>query len=71
MPLFRFYLDHPVGIHHEQPDNRYPTWSYLYEPEHDLWRIPDPKSGQWIVYDALGVPEAYRAQVLLLTAAYE
>ena len=44
--------------------------SYLYNTKNDVWAILDPKSNQWISYMAEGVPEIYRAQVLLLVAAY-
>ena len=44
--------------------------SYLYNPKSDVWKVLDPKSGTWINYMAEGVPEIYRAQVLLLVAAY-
>lgn len=44
--------------------------SYLYNPKADVWMVFDPKSSNWIHYMAEGVPEIYRAQVLLLVAAY-
>ena len=44
--------------------------SFLYNPKADVWLVLDPKSGNWINYMAEGVPEIYRAQVLLLVAAY-
>lgn len=44
--------------------------TYAYNGMADLWYIRDPKSGNWITYMAEGVPEIYRAQVLLLVAAY-
>ena len=44
--------------------------SYLYNTKTDVWLILDPKSNQWITFMAEGVPEIYRAQVLLLVAAY-
>lgn len=44
--------------------------SYLYNSKADVWLVLDPKSGNWINYMAEGVPEIYRAQVLLLVAAY-
>ena len=46
------------------------TMSFLYNPKADVWMVLDPKSGNWITYMAEGVPEIYRAQVLLLVAAY-
>ena len=44
--------------------------SFLYNPKADVWMVLDPKSGYWINFMAEGVPEIYRAQVLLLVAAY-
>ena len=44
--------------------------SFLYNPKADVWMVLDPKSGNWINFMAEGVPEIYRAQVLLLVAAY-
>lgn len=44
--------------------------SFLYNPKSDVWMVLDPKSGNWINFMAEGVPEIYRAQVLLLVAAY-
>ena len=44
--------------------------SLLYNSKTDVWMVLDPKSGNWITYMAEGVPEIYRAQVLLLVAAY-
>ena len=44
--------------------------SFLYNTRADVWMVLDPKSGNWINYMAEGVPEIYRAQVLLLVAAY-
>ena len=44
--------------------------SYIYNSKTDVWMVLDPKSGNWINYMAEGVPEIYRAQVLLLVAAY-
>ena len=44
--------------------------SFLYNSTADVWMVLDPKSGNWINYLQEGVPEIYKAQVLLLTAAY-
>ena len=44
--------------------------SYIYNSKTDVWVVLDPKSGNWINYMVEGVPEIYRAQVLLLSAAY-
>ena len=44
--------------------------SYIYNSKTDVWMVLDPKSGNWINYMVEGVPEIYRAQVLLLVAAY-
>lgn len=77
MPLFYFPPDQPVVVRQLNKDGGpnngadFPAMTYVYVSSDDSWRIRDPKSGNWIGYDTLGVPEAYRAQVLLLTAAYE
>lgn len=76
MALFFFPPGQPVIV---QPDPKgqstdgsdYPVMTYVYVGSDDSWRIRDPKTNNWIAYDTLGVPEIYRAQVLLLTAAYE
>ena len=44
--------------------------SYIYNSKAYVWMVLDPKSGNWINYMAEGVPEIYRAQALLLVAAY-
>ena len=44
--------------------------SYLYNSKTDIWAVLDPKSNNWINFMVEGVPEIYRAQVLLLVAAY-
>ena len=50
--------------------HRVEAMSFLYNSKADMWVVLDPKSGNWINYMADGVPEIYRAQVLLLVAAY-
>lgn len=50
--------------------HRVKAMSFLYNAKTDIWAVLDPKSGNWINYMAEGVPEIYRAQVLLLVAAY-
>lgn len=52
------------------PSRELEAMSFLYNPKADVWMVLDPKSGNWITYKAEGVPEIYRAQVLLLVAAY-
>lgn len=76
MALFFFPPDKPVVVqpnpHKRATDGSdYPVMTYVYVGSDDTWRIRDPKTGTWIAYDTLGVPESYRAQVLLLTAAYD
>ena len=44
--------------------------SFLYNSKIDMWRVLDPKSNNFITFMVEGVPEIYRAQVLLLVAAY-
>ncbi len=50
--------------------DRVEAMSFIYNSKTDVWAVLDPKSGNWITYMAEGVPEIYRAQVLLLVAAY-
>ena len=71
MPLFFFPPDQPVVVRQLTNNGAgFPVMTYVYVSTDDSWRIRDPKSGTWIDYDTLGVPEIYRAQVLLLVAAY-
>ena len=44
--------------------------SFVYDGKEDKWYVKDPKTNNWIIFMAEGVPEIYRAQVLLLVAAY-
>ena len=44
--------------------------TFLYDSKSDKWYVKDPKTNKWIIFMAEGVPEIYRAQVLLLVAAY-
>lgn len=44
--------------------------SFLYNSKTDMWMVFDPKSNNFIKFMHAGVPEIYRAQVLLLSAAY-
>ena len=52
------------------PSRELEAMSFLYNTKADVWMVLDPKSGNWINFMAEGVPEIYRAQVLLLVAAY-
>ena len=44
--------------------------SFIYNSKTDVWVVLDPKSNNFIEFMHAGVPEIYRAQVLLLVAAY-
>ena len=44
--------------------------TYVYDGMAGIWYIRDPKTSSWIKILQEGVPEIYKAQVLLLTAAY-
>ena len=44
--------------------------SFVYDGKEDKWYVKDPKTNNWITFMVDGVPEIYRAQVLLLVAAY-
>ena len=72
MPFFLFQPEKEVevltSIHNQS--RQVEAMSVLYNPKADVWMVLDPKSGNWINYMAEGVPEIYRAQVLLLVAAY-
>lgn len=75
MALFLFEPDKEVLVFDTPADktNRLVEagpMSYVYITGNDEWRIRDPKSGNWITFMHAGVPEIYRAQVLLLVAAY-
>lgn len=76
MALFFFPPGQPVVVK-ETPYKRptdgsdFPNMTYVYVSSDDSWRIRDPKTGNWIGFDVMGVPESYRAQVLLLSAAYD
>lgn len=72
MPFFLFQPEKEIevltSITYQSRDLE--AMSFLYNPKYDVWMVLDPKSGNWITYMAEGVPEIYRAQVLLLVAAY-
>ena len=72
MPFFLFQPEKEVEVFTSimNQDEDIEPLSYLYNPKSDVWMVLDPKSGNWINYMAEGVPEIYRAQVLLLVAAY-
>ena len=72
MPFFLFQPEKEVEVFASiiNQSHRVEAMSFLYSPKSDVWRVLDPKSGNWITYMAEGVPEIYRAQVLLLVAAY-
>lgn len=72
MPFFLFQPEKDVEVFASimNQDEDIEPLSFLYNPKSDVWMVLDPKSGNWITYMAEGVPEIYRAQVLLLVAAY-
>ena len=75
MAIFLFEPEKEVQVFNSTADkakhlNHAEIMSYVYLTRSDEWRVRDPKSGKWINYMAEGVPEIYRAQVLLLVAAY-
>lgn len=75
MALFLFEPDKEVQVFNTTADkakhlNEAEPMSYVYITGNDEWRIRDPKSGNWITFMHAGVPEIYRAQMLLLVAAY-
>ena len=72
MPFFLFQPEKEVEVFASimNQDQDIEPLSYLYNSKTDIWVVLDPKSGNWINYMVEGVPEIYRAQVLLLVAAY-
>lgn len=75
MALFLFEPDKEVQVFNTTADkakrlNEAELMSFVYITGNDEWCVRDPKSGNWITFLADGVPELYRAQVLLLVAAY-
>lgn len=72
MTFFLFQPDKEVEVFTSimNQDEDIEPLSYLYNSKTDIWVVLDPKSGNWINYMAEGVPEIYRAKVLLLVAAY-
>ena len=72
MAQFYFPPNEEVEIH---PNNKsvsrlFPDMTYFYDGRDDKWYIKNPKTSSWIPFMQEGVPEIYRAQVLLLVAAY-
>ena len=72
MTFFLFRPDKEVEVFASimNQSSQIDAMSYIYNSKTDTWVVLDPKSGNWINYMAEGVPEIYRAQVLLLVAAY-
>ena len=68
--LFQPEKEVEVGDAWMNQGRQFSPMSFLYNSKTDMWMVLDPKSGNWINYMAEGVPELYRAQVLLLVAAY-
>ena len=44
--------------------------SFMYLSKQGTWHVHDPKTNKMIPFMQEGVPEIYKAQMLLLTAAY-
>ena len=73
MPFFLFEPDAPAAVHAQPPiAQAHPQWTYMYATKQGLntWYIRDTKQVRWLIIQPEGVPETYRAQVLLLVAAY-
>ena len=72
MAIFIFEPDKEVQIYVEYsliiPEIA--PMSFMYLSTQGTWHIHDPKSNKMIPFMQEGVPEIYRAQALLLTAAY-
>ena len=70
MAFFLFQPDQEVVVRNAPPLGDYEPMSFVYDGKEDKWYVKDPKTNNWITFMAEGVPEIYRAQVLLLVAAY-
>lgn len=72
MAYFLFQPDKEVEVFTSimNQDEDIEPLSFLYNPKSDVWMVLDPKSNNFIKFMHAGVPEIYRAQVLLLSAAY-
>lgn len=70
MPFFVFQPDQEVVVRNTPPLGEYEPMSFAYSSKDDTWYVKDPKTTNWITFMVDGVPEIYRAQVLLLVAAY-
>lgn len=78
MTVFLFKPNEPVEVHptvYKMPKNC-PALTYGYVMlnstiVNSCWEVKDPKSGNWLYIMDEGVPDSYRAQLLLLSAAYQ
>ena len=70
MAFFLFQPEQEVVVQSYPPLGTHEPMSFVYNSKEDRWYVKDPKTTNWIIFMAEGVPEIYRAQVLLLVAAY-
>ena len=70
MPFFLFQPDQEVVVRNVPPFGDYPPMTFIYNSRVGRWFVKDPKTNNWLDYMQEGVPEYYKAQMLLLTAAY-
>ncbi len=70
MAFFLFQPEQEVVVQSSPPLGIHEPMSFIYNSKEDKWYVKDPKTSNWIGFMTEGVPEIYRAQVLLLVAAY-
>lgn len=70
MAYFLFQPDKEFEVVQSFPVTDVADMSYLYISKNGSWMVMNPKTRSFIPFMQEGVPEIYKAQVLLLTAAY-
>ena len=70
MALFLFQPDKEYEVVEVFPATNVADMSYLYNSKNGKWLVMNPKTRVFIPFMQEGVPEIYKAQVLLLSAAY-
>lgn len=68
--LFQPEKEVEIGDAWMNQGRQFSPMTFLYNSKTDMWMVLDPKSNNFIEFMHAGVPEIYRAQVLLLVAAY-
>ena len=73
MAIFIFEPDKEVQVITAQNVAELPEtvpMTFMYLSKQGTWHVHNPKTNKMIPFMQEGVPEIYKAQVLLLTAAY-